>query len=306
MPHKKNCQCPPCRYRRGKDKGQAPRLSIRLEPAIRDYLLNHPDGARSVIERLVEQEMNAAKVAKKGRTTHLSDKSVIRRPPGPLDLWGAQFHQALEQTKAMKQLLAELGLDNLKGKWVTQQLRLGYCSPRGYRSEAHNRELERLGMVGPDGRETLAGCLTVPYLNPMGHVDGFYGVSPKDPAEDLRTGPGSGLLSTGPLPSELVVVDGVREAIACFSAGLVGVQALDLLTSGWLPVLAKHAKSVILATSDRARAETTARELRRLGVECRWLEVSDHPLDRQMLFQDGASLDGALQRAKPMELSRRT
>ena len=58
MPHSPNCQCPPCRYRRGEGKGQAPRLSIRIDPEIRDIIHNHPEGPRAYLEGLVRAEPN--------------------------------------------------------------------------------------------------------------------------------------------------------------------------------------------------------------------------------------------------------
>lgn len=58
MAHRPDCPCPACRYRRGEGRGQAPQLSVRVAPEVRDYLLSHPDGARAVIERLVAQEVD--------------------------------------------------------------------------------------------------------------------------------------------------------------------------------------------------------------------------------------------------------
>lgn len=60
MAHRDDCPCPACRYRRGEGKGQAPQLSVRLDPAVRDYLLSHPDGARATLERLVAQAQDQA------------------------------------------------------------------------------------------------------------------------------------------------------------------------------------------------------------------------------------------------------
>lgn len=56
MPHKPDCACPACCYRRGEGLGQAPRLSIRFDPELRDRVMAHPDGARGYLERLVRQD----------------------------------------------------------------------------------------------------------------------------------------------------------------------------------------------------------------------------------------------------------
>lgn len=318
MPHKKNCQCPPCRFRRGESKGQAPRLSVRLDPATRDYLISHKDGARTVIERLVQQEIvaKAASLERSKKATKtanppvsLSDSrsddscptSVMSlKLPGALEFWAVRFSESLGKNKRLQQLLMGLGLFDQKGRWAIRQLRLGYCSARSQLLEKERRELKKLGMIGPDGREVLADCLTVPYLNPMGEVAGFYGIPLKEHQEDLCTGLGSGFLSTGPMRSPLLLVDGVREALACFGAGVASVQALDLLTPGWFPEFQKRGVAIILAVSERARAESTARELRRLGVSCRWLQAPEEELDRQMLFQDGERLIQELQRAQSL------
>lgn len=301
MPHKKNCQCPPCRFRRGEGKGHSPRLSVRLDPAIREYLVDHKDGARAVIEDLVEREMSDKKTRRKAGGKQSSDNSSLIQLPGALELWSARFGQALKKTKKLDALLASLGLLDLKGRWVVQQLGLGYCNPRAQRADVDLQQLEKLGMLGPDGREVLTDCLTVPYLNPMGAVAGFYGISVKNREEDRHTGPGSGLLNTGALAaSELVLVDGVRDALACFGAGLRGVQALELLTSGWYPELGKRAGAVALAIYDGSRAESVARELKRLDLTCRWVEVPEDEFDRQMVFQDSARLARELKRGRSL------
>jgi hypothetical protein len=56
VPHAPDCNCPPCRYRRSGVTGDAPRLSVRLAPQIRDIILHHPTGARAYLESLVRAE----------------------------------------------------------------------------------------------------------------------------------------------------------------------------------------------------------------------------------------------------------
>lgn len=349
MPHAKNCQCPPCRYRRGDDKGQAPRLSVRLETGVRDFLLNHQEGARGVIERLVRQEMERGASRKTTRSTvkmsveelqrnanrlekkvaaldaalehhegmvrtsveQLSDNSrpeTALRSPGPLDVWTARFTEALGKTRKANALLTHLGLTGSDGRWAVQQLRLGYCSPQAWRTDADRVELQRLGMVGPDGRDRLAGCLTVPYFEPMGGTSGFFGARlSKKAGEHVVTGRGNGLLLTGPIQSELVLVDGVLDALACFGTGLNSVQALDLLTPGWFPVFVKRGvTAVTLALGDPGRAEVAAGELTRLGVQCFWAPMPADAEERQLVVLSHAPiLDRELKRAAPMEAKSR-
>lgn len=56
MPHKPDCPCPACCYRRGEGLGQAPRLSLRFDPELRERVVAHPEGARGYLERLVRQD----------------------------------------------------------------------------------------------------------------------------------------------------------------------------------------------------------------------------------------------------------
>ena len=58
MPHREECPCPACRYRRGEGKGQSARLSVRLDVATHDRIRNHPKGARGYLEVLVKEEGN--------------------------------------------------------------------------------------------------------------------------------------------------------------------------------------------------------------------------------------------------------
>lgn len=316
MAHKKNCQCPPCCYRRGEDKGQAPRLSIRLNPEIRDYLLQHEDGARGVIERLVGEEMRAGSSSKqlalaeakrrsegpKASELQVSDKSKgIEKAvaaPSVLEIWAARFTHTLARSRKIHELLRPVGLDGTNGRWAAQKLRLGYCSRMTSRTEADKKELKKLGMLGPDGRDCLAGCLTVPYCRSNEQLVGFCGVRirPGKKEREVITGVGSGLLLTG-LDEDLVLVDGVREALTCFGVGVGAVQALDLLTPGWFPEFwSAGVRTVKLAVSDPERAERAAFELTRLGMECFWAPVDTDVESRVLMFGHSATIEGILER----------
>ena len=56
MNHQPNCQCPPCRGERGDVSGPSPRISVRLRPDIKDWIMNHPEGPRGYLTRLVEED----------------------------------------------------------------------------------------------------------------------------------------------------------------------------------------------------------------------------------------------------------
>lgn len=57
MPHRADCQCPPCRYRRGEDKGQVPNFTIRLHPELIDWIRSRNEKPRAYIERLVREDI---------------------------------------------------------------------------------------------------------------------------------------------------------------------------------------------------------------------------------------------------------
>lgn len=305
MPHKKNCQCPPCRYRRGQDKGQTPQMSIRIAAEVREYLLSHQDGARAVIERLVQEEMRPTRRPSKrsGESDPLAHRvaeleaqlqearTQLNQPgksaapakpllsykrrgkqlsaPGLMELWATRFTEALAGTRKAYPLLLSLGLDGLAGRWAMRQLGLGYCSPHAFRSDADRMELRKLGLIGADERVRLAGCLTVPFVSPIGSIIGFSGIRIEGKGEaQLVAGAGSGLLLTGDVERELVIVDGVLEAIACFGSGLRSVQALDLLTPGWFGTLSQlGVESFRFLLADPGRARSVVRDLQRSGKE---------------------------------------
>lgn len=300
MGHALDCNCPPCRYRRGEDLGQAPRLTVRLRPDVREFLLDHPEGARGLIERLVEQEREGRPAdrtsikalekqvallqdqlatqsdgASAGQKEQLSDNSSFTAS-GPLDPYATRFRENFRKHFQAKSLARQLGL---KREEQLEALGVGYCGTRGTaREDAERREFKKLGLLKANGRERLAGCLTVPFFTGTGKLSGFWGCNLKSRAEQLA-GAAQGLLRTGPLGEELVLVDGVVEALAAFGAGNSGVQAVELLTPGWLPELRRAGvRKVWLALSLAEQSKKMASELTRLGVDCWLVEV---PADRE-------------------------
>lgn len=83
MAHRTDCPCPACRYRRGEGKGQAPQLSVRVSPEVRDYLLSHPAGARAMIERLVAQDQGDPQPSREQLLVELAAaQETLRRAEG--------------------------------------------------------------------------------------------------------------------------------------------------------------------------------------------------------------------------------
>ena len=88
---------------------------------------------------------------------------------------------------------------------------------------------------------------------------------------EQTAGMAEGLLATGPLGEELVLVDGVVECLAAFGAGSTSIQAMELLRPGWFPTLREAGvRKVWLALHQPEQARKIAGELVRCGMEC-WL-----------------------------------
>lgn len=305
MGHTSDCNCPPCRYRRGEDLGQAPRLTVRLRPDVREFLLEHAEGARGLIERLVDRERQAGPAdrtrikdlekqvavlqdelitlqSSASRKGQLSDDS-----PGavasPLDRYAARFRDNFSKHFQARSLAHQLGVKKEEHK---KALGLGYCGTRGVARDAiEQKELKKLDMLDRNGRERLAGCLTVPFFASTGTLSGFWGCALKTLVEH-RTGTGQGLLATGPLGEELVLVDGVVEALAAFAAGISSVQAAELLTPSWLATLRQAGvRKVWLALSLPEQTKGMAAELARLGMECWLVEVAEDRESRVDLLE---------------------
>lgn len=327
MGHTSDCNCPPCRYRRGEDLGQAPRLTVRLRPDVREFLLEHAEGARGLIERLVDQERQAGPADRTriqdlekqvallqeqlatvqsgggsaGRNEQLSDDS-----PGtvvaPLDLYATRFRENFRKHFQARSLAHQLGL---KKEEQRNALGLGYCGTRGVaRDAAEQKELKKLGMVGRNGRERLAGCLTVPFFASTGTLSGFWGCALKT-LEERCTGTAQGLLATGTLGEELVLVDGVVEALAAFAAGISGVQAAELLTPGWLPALRQAGVRKVWLALSPEHTKRLAAELERLGMECWLVEVPDDRESRIDLLEFPTGWNLALKKARRYEQERK-
>lgn len=317
MGHAHDCSCPPCRYRRGEDLGQAPRLTVRLQADVRDFLLGHAEGARGLIERLVEQErrgtgriqslekrlaelqeqLTAAQSVEvlASREEQLSDNRVVP-PPGPLEGIAARFRENFHNHSKARSLARQLGLkkeDQLKA------LGVGYCGTRGAaRNAAEQKEFKKLGLVERNGRESLAGCLTLPFFATTGALSGLWGCHLKTQAE-RRVGMGQGLLATGPLGEELVLVDGVVEVLAAFGAGINGTQAMDLLTPGWFPSLRQAGvRKVWLALAVPEQMQRMAAELARAGMDCWLVEVPEDRESRVDLLEYPAGWKIALKQAR--------
>lgn len=295
--------------------GQAPRLTVRLRADIREFLLGHAEGARGLIERLVEQErrgtgriqslekrlaeLQEQLTAAQGfevlasREEQLSDKRTLPAP-GPLETIAARFRENFRKHYRARSLARQLGL---KKEDQLEALGVGYCGTRGAaRDTAEQKEFKKLGLVERNGRESLAGCLTLPFFGTTGALSGLWGCHLTTRAERCV---GAGLLATGPLGEELVLVDGVVEALAAFGAGISGAQAMELLTPGWFPSLRQAGvRKVWLALAVPEQMHRMAAELARAGIDCWLVEVPEDRESRVDLLEYPAGWKIALKQAR--------
>ena len=313
MGHTLDCNCPPCRYRRGEDLGQAPRMTVRLRPDVREFLLNHSEGARGLIERLVDQERQGQadprvqslerqlallqdQLAASPRTKEQVSDNSSEDAVSPIDGYATRFRENLRKHFQAKSLARRLGLKRAE---QLEALGAGYCGTRGTaRNDAERRELKELGFLKANGRERLAGCLTVPFFTATGKLSGFWGCDLKNSTEQCA-GAAQGLLRTGPLGEELVLVGGVVEALAAFGAGITNVQAVGLLAPGWFPTLYQAGvRKVWLALSPAEQTQKIASELARSGIDCWLVEVPDDRESRVDLLEYTPSWKIALKKAR--------
>lgn len=59
--HKSDCTCPPCCFSRGENLGRLPQLCIRIDPELKNWILNRPEGARQYVEALVNLDLEKHK-----------------------------------------------------------------------------------------------------------------------------------------------------------------------------------------------------------------------------------------------------
>ncbi len=310
MGHAFDCSCPPCRYRRGEDLGQAPRLSVRLRSDVRDFLLSHAEGARGLIERLVDEErQGASRIRSLERQLALLQDQLITAEenaalprqrsdssqPSKLEELAGRMREGFRKHFQARSLARRLGL---QGDKHFDTLGIGYCGARGVaRGDFERKELSKLGLLAPNGREILAGCLTVPFFTTAGTLAGFWGCALNRSIE-RRTG--HGLLATDPLGEELVLVDGVVEALAAFGSGVTNVQAMELLTPGWFPSLRQAGvRKIWLAVSQPDPSMTG--ELFRLGFDLWEVAVPEDRDSRTDLLELRPSWEAALKQAKRYE-----
>ncbi len=124
MPHKTDCPCPACRYRRGEGKGRLPHLSVRISEPVKQSILEAPEGARAYLERLVRDEQTSAE--QKRELQDLRAKVVV------LEHLLQQAHQAAELAAPEPVDQAESPTRKSLFQVVIKELPYGLTAPKGW------------------------------------------------------------------------------------------------------------------------------------------------------------------------------
>ncbi|MCE7873173.1 toprim domain-containing protein [bacterium CPR1] len=206
-------------------------------------------------------------------------------PPGVdpyllLDQVAAIYEEAFQRHRQARLLMSARGL---KDPATLRAFRVGYCTGTALRERAGagetRRALQALGVLNEKGRDSLAGCVTVPLRDTEGRVVGFYGrrLANTNPRHRLTGGRVQGFCCPEAVrgTSSLILVEGVLDAIACWQAGFRHVLALGgtALTSLHFQLIARSGvRQVWLALDDdeagEEGAKAAARRLVGAGLSC--------------------------------------
>ncbi len=161
--------------------------------------------------------------------------------------------------------------------------------------------LSTLGVLTPQGRELLGGCLVVPLSHPEQGIVGLYGrkIAPQARVRHLYLpGPKRGFLNWQSLkagPGELVVAESVLDALSCWAAGVRNVTCLfgaQGLPVDFLPVLqGSGVERLVLCLDDdeagRRAALRLTGQLEAAGLSCRSVALGQGRDPNQVLTEEG-------------------
>lgn len=164
-----------------------------------------------------------------------------------------------------------------------------------------HQALTRIGVLTPQGRELLGGCLVVPLSHPQEDLVGLYGrkLAPQAKVRHLYLpGPKRGFLNWQSLkacPSELVVTESVLDALSFWTAGVRNVTSLfgaQGLPVDFLPTLKGQdiQRLYLCLDDDQAGRQATARltaQLQAAGFECLPVPLGEGRDPNQVLTEEG-------------------
>jgi DNA primase len=177
------------------------------------------------------------------------------------------YHRTFCERKDAQEYLARRGLTDLD---LLRALRVGYADGSLLKllpkDGALREELRTLGVVTPEGRELLGGCVVVPIPDPVsGAWTNLYGRGLKTPRHCYLPGPLRGVLNfqAARLSPEVVLCESILDALSFHQAG-IGTAIPLYGTNGFTPdhfdtLKRERVQRVILALdNDDAGSKATA------------------------------------------------
>lgn len=234
-----------------------------------------------------DQAVQAAR-AVLGKLPEMKPAPTVARPTVPpgvdpyllLDQVASIYEEAFQHHRQARSLMSARGL---KDPSTLRAFRMGYCTGTALRERAGwgdtRQALQALGVLNEKGRDTLAGCVTVPLRDTEGRVVGFYGrrLANVNPRHRLTSGRVQGFCYPEAVrgTASLILVEGILDAIACYQAGFRHVLALGgtALTNLHFDLIARSGvRQVWLALDDdepgEEGAKAAAKRLVAAGLSC--------------------------------------
>jgi 5S rRNA maturation endonuclease (ribonuclease M5) len=191
------------------------------------------------------------------------------------------YHRTFCERKDAQEYLGKRGLTDLD---LLRALKVGYADGSLLKVIPKNGEVREqllaLGVVTPDGRELLGGCVVVPIPDPLtGQWTNLYGRGLRTPRHCYLPGPLRGVLNfqAARLSPEVVLTESILDALSFHQAGIA--TAIPIYgTNGFLPdhldcLKRERVQRVILALDSddpgRKATDTIKEKLTAAGIAVR-------------------------------------
>lgn len=164
--------------------------------------------------------------------------------------------------------LASRGLSDLE---MMRAFQVGFSNGKLPFAKHEIPALQTLGILNDKAKEVLTGCVVIPLRDQNNRIVSLYGRRIHDNGHRLLSGPRCGWVYPVQGATELIVVEGVLDALACYQAGVRNVVALNG-TNGLFPSLKSwletHPRLVLCLDSDPAGDKAAEELAASLKTEC--------------------------------------
>jgi DNA primase len=180
------------------------------------------------------------------------------------------YHRTFCERKDAQEYLAKRGLTDSD---LLRALRVGYADGSLLKTLPRSGEvrdqLVSLGVVTPEGRELLGGCVVVPIPDPLsGAWVNLYGRGVRTPRHCYLPGPFRGIVnfSAARLSDEVILTESILDALSFLQAGIstaIPLYGTNGFTADHLDLLKRErVKRVILALDSDEPGERAASKLK--------------------------------------------